>query len=92
MSSELVESAMHSIDDEAYEVPTYDEAFPPMAPGAGDAPRAGGVSPPVNTWHTKMLVRSSTVTQVCFGHHIRVNICAYPNDFCSRFEISFKVI
>ena len=99
MSSELAETAMqHRIDDEAYEVPTYDEAFPPMAPGAGDAqPRGGGVSPPVNKWAAnKMVVRSSTVTQVCsvsFLLHVKCYcITQYSSLFVHQSSMFFHVV
>ena len=70
MSSGLAENTMETyvptVDDEAYETPTYDEAFPPMAGGGGDMkPQPSGASHPVNMWQgKKMAVRSSMVTQV----------------------------
>lgn len=63
---------------EAYEVPTYDEAFPPIAPAPNDVPtRNGRASPTINQWASKMTVKSSTVTQV--------------RDKCFEF-VEFKVI
>ena len=50
----------------AYEVPTYDEAFPPMASAPNEVPTRNGRTSPPNQWHSKMSVRSSTVTQVSY--------------------------
>ena len=70
MSSGLAEAAMDAgpstVDDEAYQIPTYDEVFPDLPTRASNAPapvvRSGGVKP-------GMMLRSSVVTQVCIIAH-----------------------
>ena len=54
-----------NIEEEAYEPPTYDEAFPPMESAAmGGGPKRGpsGRGPS----YARMAVKSSIVTQVGF--------------------------
>ncbi len=59
-----------SLDDEAYEPPTYDEVFPPLATAVGAANDQSSEGVPgamlPRTSYARMAVKSSTITQVFY--------------------------
>lgn len=65
-----------NIEEEAYEPPTYDDAFPPMESAAmGGGPKRGK-SQSAASYASKMAVKSSVVTQVSEALHLLLLISA----------------